>query len=155
MAGLLAGCPSRRVETSEARAYEPRQCDNKAEAGSDPSINVGCGMLVNPVKDFCVYPGSTVTFSSACLTGSVTVSWEGDGGALFPDIKGNCFSLSKQSSPRTLTVNKDLRDHDDYELYVDRSPCPPSGQKVDSEYLPKAGTLDVYTTETETLPEKQ
>ena len=158
VAGLLAGCPSRRVEQFEARASKPpERCDNNAFVSTNPTITVTCpdaGPSIQPT-DTCVQPGTNVTFSSECKD-AVTVSWKGDGGALFPGEKYSCFTL-EQGAKHTPKVGYVARDDDDYDLYVDYSSCPPPRQlllKLWPEF-PKAGTLDVYTTETEASPEKQ
>lgn len=157
MAGLLAGCPSRRVERSSGMPHTGRTCNNGIASKPSVTIVVDCSGLVEP-SDYCVSESGTVTFKSLCPPPQgppVTLSWSDETRSLFPGYNGNSYT-PEFGNDFELKVGPTPGD---YALCVNSPKCqppPPDGGGLHEKVKSKTGTLDVYTTtETEPPPETQ
>ncbi|RKI44545.1 hypothetical protein D7Y27_13610 [Corallococcus sp. AB004] len=156
MAGLLAGCPSRREERSSVLPHTGSTCENGFAPRLFANIVVDCvGGYPRFVKSAhsCVYQERSVIITSLCKQ-PVTVRWSDEKGELFLDYKESSFTLLPETPFRHQVGTK--AGHYALCLNVTKCPPPPPDGGADTIQYPKAGTLDVFTsTGTEPPPEKQ
>ncbi|CAM4434535.1 Ig-like domain-containing protein [Corallococcus exiguus] len=151
-AGLLVGCPNRRVERS---SVPPPTCNNHVALARSAAIVVGCvkgcpGFAVG--ADSCVQPTGKVSIEFQCEQ-PVRLSWSDEKGQLFPGYDGSSFTIGGAGR-----FEQKVGDTPgDYTLSVDGPGCPPTPDTGGGPiHYPKTGTLDVFTSiEMEPLPEKQ
>ncbi|RKI04773.1 hypothetical protein [Corallococcus sp. AB038B] len=155
MAGLLAGCPSRREERSSVLPHTGSTCNNGFAPKPSAAIVVGC---VKGCPGFaegansCVLPRGEVSIEFQCEQ-PVRLSWSDEKGQLFPGYDGSSFTIGGAGTFEQRVGPAP----GDYTLSVDGPGCPPTPDTGGGPiHYPKTGTLDVFTSiEMEPLPEKQ